>query len=62
MDEETGELMFGEAPDYENPADAASTDPESGAGDNEYVVVVGGKERRGREGAERGEGDPGACE
>ena len=38
--EETGELMFGEAPDYETPGDVASEDPQSGAGDNEYIVVV----------------------
>ncbi len=50
--EQTGELSFTEAPDYERPADAAGTDPASGAGDNEYVVVVearsgeGERERR----------------
>ncbi len=50
--EQTGELSFTEAPDYERPADAAGTDPVSGAGDNEYVVVVearsgeGERERR----------------
>ena len=38
--EETGELMFREAPDYETPGDVASEDPQSGAGDNEYIVVV----------------------
>ena len=37
---DTGELSFRTAPDYEDPTDAASTDPVSGAGDNEYVVVV----------------------
>ena len=53
VDEETGELMFGEAPDYENPGDVESAEPESGAGDNEYIVVVevwsgeGERERRG---------------
>ena len=53
VDEETGELMFGEAPDYENPGDVESAEPESGAGDNEYVVVVevrsgeGERERKG---------------
>ena len=52
--EETGELMFREAPDYETPGDVASDDPQSGAGDNEYIVVVevrsgeGERERRGR--------------
>ena len=52
--EETGELLFGEAPDYENPGDVESEDPPSGAGDNEYVVVVevrsgeGERERRGQ--------------
>ena len=51
--EETGELMFGEAPDYETPGDVASGDPQSGAGDNEYIVVVevrsgeGERERKG---------------
>ena len=50
---EAGELRFREAPDYENPGDVESSDPESGAGDNEYVVVVevrsgeGERERRG---------------
>ena len=52
MDEETGELLFREAPDYETPGDVASDEPQSGAGDNEYVVVVvrggeGERERRG---------------
>ena len=52
--EETGELMFREAPDYETPGDVESADPQSGAGDNEYIVVVevssgeGERERRGR--------------
>ena len=40
VDEETGELMFREAPDYETPGDVESAEPESGAGDNEYIVVV----------------------
>ena len=50
---EAGELMFREAPDYETPGDVASDDPQSGAGDNEYVVVVevrsgeGERERKG---------------
>ena len=53
VEAETGELLFREAPDYEDPADVASDDPRSGAGDNEYVVVVevrsgeGERERRG---------------
>ena len=53
VDEETGELMFREAPDYENPGDVESAEPESGAGDNEYLVVVevrsgeGERERKG---------------
>ena len=52
--EETGELMFREAPDYEDPGDVASDDPQSGAADNEYIVVVevrsgeGERERKGR--------------
>ena len=33
-------MSFTEAPDYENPGDVESTDPESGAGDNEYIVVI----------------------
>ena len=40
VDEQTGELSFREAPDYENPADVESEDPESEAGDNEYIVMV----------------------
>ncbi len=50
--EQTGELSFTEAPDYERPADAVSAEPESPAADNEYVVVVearsgeGERERR----------------
>ena len=53
VDEETGELMFREAPDYETPGDVESAEPESGAGDNEYLVVVqvrsgeGERERKG---------------
>ena len=60
--EETGELQFREAPDYEAPADVASAEPESGAGDNEYVVVVevrsgeGERERKG-ERSDSGEGE-----
>ena len=52
--EETGELMFREAPDYETPGDVESAEPASGAGDNEYIVVVevrsgaGERERKGR--------------
>ena len=51
--EETGELLFREAPDYETPGDVASADPQSGAADNEYIVVVevrsgeGERERKG---------------
>ena len=51
---ETGELLFREAPDYETPGDVASEEPQSGAGDNEYIVVVevssgeGERERKGR--------------
>ena len=53
VEAETGELMFREAPDYEAPGDLESGEPQSGAGDNEYVVVVevrsgeGERERRG---------------
>ena len=54
MVEETGELMFREAPDYEDPGDVESAEPASGAGDNEYIVVVearsgeGERERKGQ--------------
>ncbi len=54
VEAETGELMFREAPDYETPGDVASDDPQSGAADNEYIVVVevrsgeGERERKGR--------------
>ena len=53
VEAETGELRFREAPDYETPGDVASEDPQSGAGDNEYIVVVevrsgeGERERKG---------------
>ena len=52
---EAGELMFREAPDYETPGDVESADPQSGAGDNEYVVVV---EVRSGEGERGAEGEP----
>ena len=38
--EETGELSFKEAPDYETPGDVESEEPASAAADNEYIVVV----------------------
>ena len=40
IEADTGELSFREAPDYENPGDEESEEPQSGAGDNEYIVVV----------------------
>ena len=40
VEAETGELSFRTAPDYENPGDVESEEPASGAGDNEYMVVV----------------------
>ena len=52
IEAETGELRFRQAPDYENPGDVASEDPQSPAANNEYVVVVevrsgeGERERR----------------
>ena len=52
IEAETGELSFRQAPDYENPGDVESEDPQSGAADNEYMVVVevrsgeGERERR----------------
>ena len=36
----TGVLSFRDPPNFEAPADVGSTDPPSGAGDNEYIVVV----------------------
>ena len=57
--EETGELSFREAPDYETPSDVESEDPQSGAADNEYIVVVEVSSGEGREGAEGEPGDPG---
>ena len=54
VEAETGELSFREAPDYETPGDVASEEPQSGAADNEYIVVVevrsgeGERERKGR--------------
>ena len=54
VEAETGELMFREAPDYEDPGDVESAEPASGAGDNEYIVVVearsgeGERERKGQ--------------
>ena len=53
VEAETGELRFREAPDYETPGDVESADPQSGAADNEYIVVVevssgeGERERKG---------------
>ena len=53
IEAETGELLFREAPDYETPGDVESAEPQSGAGDNEYIVVVevrsgeGERERKG---------------
>ena len=57
---EAGELLFREAPDYETPGDVASDDPESGAADNEYIVVVEVRSGEGGAGAEGDSGDPGA--
>ena len=37
---ETGVLTFKAAPNYEDPKDVVVADPSSGAGDNEYIVVV----------------------
>ena len=54
VEAETGELLFREAPDYEDPSDVESGEPASGAADNEYIVVVevrsgeGERERKGR--------------
>ena len=53
VESETGELLFREAPDYEDPSDVESGEPQSRAADNEYIVVVevssgeGERERRG---------------
>ena len=43
IDDQTGVLTFKEAPNYEAPADVLVADPSSGAGDNEYIVVVEAK-------------------
>ncbi len=40
IDDQTGVLTFKVAPNYEAPTDVASTAPVSGAGDNEYIVIV----------------------
>ena len=40
IDETTGVLRFTTAPDYEMPADVASTDPADDAGNNVYLVTV----------------------
>ena len=40
VEAETGELSFREAPDFENPGDVESEEPQSKAGDNEYILVV----------------------
>ena len=37
---DTGELSFRDLPDYEDPTDVGSSDPVSGAEDNQYVVTV----------------------
>ena len=37
---DTGELSFRAAPNFEAPSDVLSSSPPSGAGDNEYIVVV----------------------
>ena len=37
---DTGELSFRDPPDYEDPTDVGSSDPVSGAEDNQYVVAV----------------------
>ena len=37
---DTGELSFRDPPDYEDPTDVGSSDPVSGAEDNQYVVTV----------------------
>ena len=39
IEADTGELSFREAPDYENPGDVESAEPQSDAGDNEYILV-----------------------
>ena len=40
IDDQTGALTFKVAPNYEAPTDVVSTAPASGAGDNEYIVIV----------------------
>ncbi|MCY4507170.1 MAG: cadherin domain-containing protein, partial [Acidobacteria bacterium] len=40
IDEDTGQLRFAKAPDFEQPADKQSTTPANAASNNEYVVNV----------------------
>ncbi len=40
LDGTSGALTFKVAPDFENPTDAASTNPQNGVGNNEYIVKV----------------------
>ncbi len=40
IDTSTGVLTFTTAPNFEDAKDVAVTDPASGAGDNEYIVIV----------------------
>ena len=40
INDQTGVLTFKVAPNYEAPTDVVSTAPASGAGDNEYIVIV----------------------
>ena len=62
VEADTGELSFREAPDYENPADVESEDPQSPAADNEYIVVVEVRSGEGERERRREAGDPGAGE
>ena len=39
----TGALVFDSAPNFESPADVASSDPVNAGGNNEYLLVVTAK-------------------
>ena len=41
--ETTGALVFNAAPNFESPADLASSDPVNAGGNNEYLLVVTAK-------------------
>ena len=62
IEAETGELLFREAPDYEDPGDVESAEPAERSGRQRVHCSGRGEQRRGREGAEGEPCDPGAGE